>query len=227
MGDFEFFRPGEASESYDPAAFERFRQQMQASAQAMAAIRRDEQRQKKKEDKLAAILLRLIRSNQKRGVLMLAAALLEQNIPPSFILSVIVLGNEDIYEELVKQGESPLPLLPEGAPEQTSEFALVTRFTDESVPLAVKAQIDAWGRGLFETASAVPFRMLETALDKDGKIKRVVIDCCANILGDFFALHQMRSMGYETYYSFCEFLLKGLMQRLKEQIANQRQIGSS
>ena len=72
MSDMEFFSPGEAGESYDPAAFERFKQQMKASAAFIAAARKSEQKQKEKEDKLAKILLKFIQTNQKSGILMLA-----------------------------------------------------------------------------------------------------------------------------------------------------------
>lgn len=223
MSDFEIFSAGEASESYDPAAFERFKEKIKKNAAFIAAARRDEQKQKQKEDKLAKILLKFIQKNQKSGILMLAAKLLEENIPPSFILNLIILGNEEIREEIQKEIQEQLPE-PRFATEATTEFSLVTRFADEALPLRLKAEIDTWGKGIFEAASAVPFRILETALDKSGVVKKVVIDCAANVLDDYLEVNKGPDIHYDTAFSFCEFLMRGVMNSLKKQIENQKEL---
>lgn len=172
---------------------------------------------------------------------MLAAKLLEENIPPSFILSIIILGNEEIERELKKEAAAEMPqLLAPAAPgtadfdpraadagqTQTSEFSLITRFSDESVPLVLKVKIDAWGKNIFEAGSAIPFRVLETALDKTGNIKQVVIDCAANVLSDFWETSTpAKAFDYDTFFSFCEFLMKGIMKQLQKQIENQKELG--
>lgn len=229
MSDFELFRPGEGSESYDPAAFERFKEQMKKNAAFMAAARWQEQKQKEKEDKLAKILLKFIQTNQKSGILMLAAKLLEQNIPPSVILAIILLGNEEVQAELkkeisaeMKQIEGPLSSQP--PPSDTPAFALVPKFEDQSIPLKVKAEIDDWGKGIFDACSAVPFRVLETVLDKEGNIKKIVVDCCANILDDYLASNGIPQILYDSCFSFCEFMIRGVLQALKKQIENQKEL---
>lgn len=229
MSDFEFFNPSEGGESYDPAAFERFKENLKKSAAAMAAVRKGEQKQKKKEDRLAKILLKFIQSNQQSGVLFLAAKLLEENVPASFILSIVLLGNEGIIGELkreiaMEQLAAPHESEPDGAPPVASEFSLLPRFAGASaVPLALKAEIESWGRGMFEAAEGMPFRLLETALDKEGNIKNVIIDCAANVLREFVE-REMPSMDYETYASFCAFLLRGIMTHIKKQIEDQKKI---
>ena len=195
MSDMEFFAPGEGGESYDPAAFERFKEQIKKNAAAMATAKQQEQRQKQKEDRLAKILLKFIQGNQKSGILMLAAKLLEENIPPSFILSIIILGNEDIQEELKKEIAADAAQIKGPADGATSdaaqaahsEFSLAVRFNDQSLPLKIRAEIDEWGKGIFEAGSIIPFQVLETAVQKDGMIKQIVIDCAANVLDDFMA----------------------------------------
>ena len=231
MSDFELFRPGEGSESYDPAAFERFKEQMKKNAAFIAAVKKSEQKQKEKEDKLAKILLKFIQTNQKSGILMLAAKLLEQNIPPSVILAIILLGNEEVQAELkkeisaeMKQIEAPVEVSQINTEKSTTEFALVLKIADQSIPLKVKAEIDDWGKGIFEACSTVPFRVLETALDHEGNVKKIVVDCCANILDDYLASNGIPQIKYDACFSFCEFMIRGIMQALKKQIENQKEL---
>lgn len=229
MSDLEFFNPGEGGESYDPAAFERFKEQIKKNAAFVAAMRKGEQKQKQKEDKLAKILLKFIQTNQKQGILLLAAKLLEENIPPSFILSVIILGNEDLKKELQNAQEAPAGSADvrkiETAVPVANEFSLMASFTDKTLPLKLKIEIDEWGKGIFEAGSAVPFRVLETATDKEGKIKRVLIDCTANVLQDFMESNgQAGEAVYDTFFSFCEFLIKGIFKKLREQLENQKEL---
>lgn len=232
MSDMEFFSPGEGGESYDPAAFDRFKEKMKKNAAFMAAARKSEQKQKQKEDRLAQILLKFIQSNQKSGILMLAAKLLQENIPPSFILSIILLSNKEIQMELKKETEF---MLGQGADAQETrapptstptEFSLVTRFSDHSLPLKIKAEIDSWGKGIMEAGSAIPFRVLETAIGQDGHVKKVVVDLSANVLDDFLQENNGPQLGYETFFSFCEFLMQGVMNRLQKQIENQKELGN-
>lgn len=235
MSDLDFFNPSGGSESYDPAAFERFKEQIKKNAAFIAAARKGEQKQKQKEDRLAKILLQFIQRNQKSGILLLAARMLEENIPASFVLSVILLGNDELAEELKKEAVQNVPQLEAGASEPSpsppsppdptpNEFSLVTGFSDGALPLKIKAEIDAWGKGIFEAGSAIPFRILETVLSKEGSIKKVTIDCAANVLDDFFAQNDKAEIAYDTCFSFCEFFMKGVMKKLQQQIENQKEL---
>lgn len=225
MSDLESFNPGEGGESYDPAAFERFKEQIKKNAAFVAAIRKGEQKQKLKEDRLAKILLKFIQSNQKSGILLLAAKLLEENIPASFILSLIILGNEEIANELKREMKADSPQIEGGnAQKLPSEFSIMPRFADESLTIKIKVGIDDWGKGILEAASSVPFRVLETALDREGKIKKPVIDCASNVLGDFILSNNGKIVDYDTYYSFCEFLMRGVMNHIQKQIENQKEL---
>lgn len=229
MADFESFNAGQAPESYDPAAFERFKEQIKKSAAQMAAARKDEARQKVKEDRLAAILLKLIKSNQKRGILLLAARLMQENIPPSFILAIIVLGNHDIAEEMRQELAqlAPVPGAEATADHPTSEFSLIAQYGDAAAPLTIKAELDMWGKGLLETASAIPFRILETCLDSQGNIKNILIDASANVLDDFLETNGQPEVAFESAFSFCKFLMEGIMKAMQRQIENQKSLGGS
>lgn len=243
MSDLEFFTPGEGGESYDPAAFERFKEQMKKNAAFIAAARKGEQKQKQKEDRLAAILLKFIQHNKKSSILMSASRLLQENIPASFVLAIIILGNEELKEEAAaelkqlkaaeisagaeqEQQDAPSESALEGAgyQAQAAEFALTARIADESLPLKLKAQIDEWAKGIFEAGSAVPFRVLETALSKEGNVKKVVIDCTAEVLLDFFAVNKGPHITYDAFFGFSELLMQGVMKRLQKQIENQKEL---
>lgn len=225
MNNLEFFQPSEGGEAYDPAAFERFKQQMQRNAAFIAAAKQSEQKQKKKEDRLAAILLKFIQGNQKSAILMLAAKLLEENIPASVILSIIILGNEEVQRELkaeiAREVEGEQAELQSGAHIDT---ALMPKITDHQIPPYLRVEIDAWAKGIFDAASAVPFQLLATALDNQGNVKQIMIDCAANILEDFLENAGGKNLPYDTYFSFCEFLMKGVMQKVREQIENQKEL---
>lgn len=217
MSDLELFTAGEGGESYDPAAFERFKEQMKKNAAFIAAATKSEQKQKQKEDRLAKILLKFIQTNQSSGILMLASRMLEENIPASFILSIIILTNEEIREEVANEIKSA-----PNAPTET--FSLMPRIDDPTIPLRLKVEIEKWTNDIWESASAAPFRMLETALTKEGAIKQVAIDCAANVLDDYLAKHQLPEFTYNNCYSFCEFLMKGIMNGLQKQIENQKMV---
>lgn len=217
----EFFSPTEGGESYDPAAFERFREQMKKNAAAMAASRKSEQKQKEKEDCLAQLLLRFIQQHQKSGILMLAAKLLQENIPASFILSMIILGNSDLQEELKKELSRVLP--PRGDVSQAherTEFSVAIPSADQTLPLHAKAEIDAWWKGIFNAALAIPFYTLEKCLDREGNIKKIILDCSANVLDDFLASQGLPQISFNSCFSFCEFCMKGIFCELKKQIEN-------
>lgn len=233
MSDLEFFNPSEGGESYDPAAFERFKEKIKKNGAFMAAARQQEQKQKQKEDKLAKILLKFIQNNQKSGILMLAARMLEENIPASFILSIILLGNEELIADMKQEAGVDMARLanPEtssGSSAQPmpkpSEYSLSTNFGNASLPLKIKAEIDSWGNGIYETGSSIPFRILETALDSEGNLKKVVIDCSANVLDDYLASSGAPQISYDACFSFCEFSLKGIMNAYKKQIENQKEL---
>jgi hypothetical protein len=163
---------------------------------------------------------------------MLAAKLLEENIPPSFILAIILLGNEEVQIELKREMQFDAMQLEvsetleagKTGPAEAAEFSRMTRFSDSTLPLKVKAEIDGWGKGILEAGSSVPFRVLETALTVDGHVKKIVIDCCANVLDDFLAQNGAKEITYDACFSFCEFLIQGVMQELQKQIENQKEL---
>lgn len=227
MSDFEVFSFNEAGESYDPAAFERFKEKVKKNAKFVAALRKSEQKQKQKEDVLLKILMRFFQKNQSRGVVLLASRMLEQNIPAAFVLAVIILGNEELQKEAQNVLLLNKPQNAGAGGADKTEFSLISAFRDESIPLKLKAEIDEWGRGLLEAGLTQPYRLLETALDHEGNVKRIVIDCMANVVQEFLEKSAMQNLSYETTFSFCEFLSHGVLKRVKTELENRRLLENS
>lgn len=227
MSDAEIFSFNESGESYDPAAFERFKEKVKKNAKFVAALRKAEQKQKKQEDALLKILMQFFQKNQKQGILLLASRLLEQNIPASFVLAIIILGNEALKEEvshaMIAQGFQKETLDSE-RPKPAQEFSLMAQFSDPSIPLKIKVDVDGWGKGLYEAASSQPYRLLETAIDRENNVKQIIIDCMANVLHDFLENNGMPNFSFDTAFSFCEFLAKGLLTRIKDEIENRKMV---
>lgn len=242
MDGLDFFNPSDGGESYDPAAFERFKEQVKKNGQFVAAMQRDEKKKKKKEDALAQIILAFIKANKNSGLMVIVSELLEQNIPASFILAIIVLGNPEIRtaidqhekEQLaLESGEKDFPMSSRPAlpalneEQQATEFSLVARFNDSTIPLKIKLALDEWGVGIFQAGTSQPFKILETVLDKTGHVKNVVIEACATVLQSYLTVSDeatFASRGHESFVSFGEFVMRGIMQKLKDQVENQKQL---
>ena len=241
MSDFEFFGGSEGGESYDPAAFERFKQKMQANAQFIAALQKGEQKQKKNEDALHQLLMHFFQSHQNQGVTLLAARLLEQNIPALFVLRIIILGNEDLQKQvadLLKLGpaaseESDASVAHDAAPvlsihgalnrqPHADSMQLVPQFKDQTIPLRIKIQLDEWSRDMLDAARTYPYRILQTTLDKEGAPKQVIIDCMANVLENFFEKNGITEPSYESAFKFCELVLHGVLGTLKRELEDQK-----
>ncbi len=246
MDGLDFFSPTEGGESYDPAAFERFKEQIKKNAQFVAAMQKDEKKKKKKEDALAQILLKFIQANQHSELMVIVAELLEQNIPASFILALIVLGNEDIKQAIIEHenqearlalAAGEFPEVSANGPEKrdplsgremvTSEFSLVSRFSSAAISLDIKIALDEWGLGIYQAGASQPFRIIETVLDKEGLVKEIVSKACATVMQHFLVEKDpltFRPRGFSTFFSFSEFMIKGILQKLKEQIEGQKQL---
>ena len=101
MSDLESFGGMDAGgDQMSAAAFEKFKERMKAAAAQLKALQAGEQKQKKTEDELIKILLKFITSGKKRDILMLVLRLLEMNVPAGFIVSLLIISNQEIQQEL-------------------------------------------------------------------------------------------------------------------------------
>lgn len=239
MSDFESFFGVDAGEGMDEAAFEQFKERMKANQAGMQALKKGEQKQKKKEDKLIKILLKFIRSHHKTDLVLLVSRVLEQNMPAAFILSVILLGNEDIQEEIGIHLRLPAAQEKELARVETqmaeenhltanqsssSQTALTLFGINQHVlPLKIKIALDLWGRNMYESAAAYPYKMLKTALNYEEKISPHLIKLTAHVLFDYFEVHELEA-DYKAVEEFCEFSLKGILKKVRKEIEAQNEL---
>jgi hypothetical protein len=186
MSDFEAFSGADAgAEGSDPAAFERFKERMKAASAGLAAAQAGEQKARKKEDELIKILLKFIKSNQKHDQLMLVVRLLEENIPASFIVSLLLISNKTIQEELG-----------------------VKLLGNENH----KTPIDAWLSEIAKRADENPDRILETVKDKEGFIKLPVIQLAVFSLRDFLE-SQNSPTEYDKLKEFITLMLEKILNK--------------
>lgn len=221
MSDLEsFFSNDNRGESMDPAAFERFKERMAAAAAQLKALQKQEQKQKKKEDELVKILLRFIQTGTKRDIMILVARLLEQNVPAAFIVSLLLINNEDIQREL------GVKLFLPGEVEEQKATALTLPdhyMKGEIIPLKIKIAIDAWAHEIVDRSQEYAHRVLETVLDQDGLVKLVVIQLGVFCLRDYLDEEGI-NIDYDLMKGFVELMLEGILKKVEEEFKNRKRM---
>ena len=223
MSDLESFSGFEGGgEGMDAAAFEKFKERMKAAAAQLKALAAGEQKQRKKEDELIKILLKFIKTGKKKDILLLVLRLLEQNVPAGFIVSLLLISNREMQEDL---GLKMLSSGPEHKiPEDSDMETLPDRYLKESVlPLRVKIAIDAWLNEIAKRASDNPERILFTVLDQDGIIKLPVTQLAVFCLRDFMEQQGIES-SYDKLKDFMDMMLEGIIKKTREQFENRKQL---
>lgn len=221
MSDFESFGGFEAGrESFDPAAFERFKERMAAAAAQLKALQKQEQKQKKSEDELIKILLKFIQSGKKKDILLLVSRLLEMNVPAAFIVSLLLISNKDMQDQL------GLRLLPSGEVEQAVEES--TNLPDlyiggEILPLKVKIAMINWIQEVTKKVNDHPHRTLKTVVDPDGQVHLTAIQLGSFCLRDFME-EQDVPHEYDQLKEFVSFFLNDLLQKVAEDLKNRKEL---
>lgn len=221
MSDLEsFFGADDRGESMDPAAFERFKERMAAAAAQLKALQKQEQKQKKKEDELVKILLRFIQTGTKRDIMLLVSRLLEQNVPAAFIVSLLLINNEDIQREL------GVNLLPPGAVEEEKIRTLTLPdhyLKGEIIPLKIKIAIDAWAHEIIDRSREYAPRVLETVLDHDGLVKLSAMQLAVFCLRDYLEEEGIR-IDYDLLKEFVGLMLEGILKKVDEEFRTRKKL---
>ncbi|MEK7528928.1 MAG: hypothetical protein AAB592_04120 [Patescibacteria group bacterium] len=228
MSDFELFSGGDVAESYDPQAFERFKDKIKKNAQFIAALKKQEKKQKDKEDRLIKLISGWIQKNQNRAIMLLVARLIEINVPASFILALILLGNDELQKEagiVLVSAEEARDIQEGGGGVGAERGALAVLSSDSSVPLRVRAEIEAWSKNMYDAALEFPYRILETTVDAAGAIKPQVTDLAVHVMEDFLKLHSS-PMEHDGVVEFCMFLVQGILKKVKSEI-EQKQLDTT
>ena len=206
----------------DTASFEKFKERMKAASAQLKALAKGEQKQRQKEDELIRILLKFIKTGKKKNTLMLVLRLLEQNVPAGFIVSILLISNQDMQEAL---GLKMLPSAPElSVPGDSDIETLPDKYLeDSSLPLSIKLAIDAWLQEIAKRAAEYPDRILKTVLDEEGLLKLPVTQLAVFCLRDFLEMENIEH-SYDKLKDFVDLMLEGIIKKTKEQYANLKQL---
>ena len=240
----EDFTGVEGGEGMSESSFEAFKEKMAAASAQIAAIKKEEGKQKKKEGDLYKVLVKFIKKSGKRELVLLISRALEQNIPASFVLAIILLGNEEIQKELgeeimmiksAKEGDS------EGIDEEKSKAITFFEDEDKTLPLKIKAKIDDWIKNmLLHAQDSAPKLMKvafvettraekedniidESASKKKKTIKAILPKLIAFILRDFLEENKINEP-YEKLSNFAFFIIRGILSKTKDNLDNRELI---
>lgn len=221
MSDFESFGGFDAGgESFDPAAFERFKERMAAAAAQLKALQKQEQKQKKSEDDLIKILLTFIQTGKKKDILLLVSRLLEMNVPAGFIVSLLLISNHDMQAQL------GIKLLPSGQEEREVEQS--TNLPDlyiggKILPLKVKIAMLNWIHEVTKKVNDHPQRVIKTLVDPDGQIHLTATQLAAFCLRDFLE-DQGVPHEYDQIKQFTSFFLNDIIIKAAEKLKNRKEL---
>lgn len=245
MSDLESFGALDGGEGLDPAALERFNEQMRENAAHIAALQKAQAAQQQQEDKLVKIILKFIRTSQKKELVVLVTELLEQNVPAGFILSLIVLGNEDIQEEagiklalpeedITRLEETALAVSKAQAGNTAQNHAdastKIILFNSDisTLPLKVRIAIDLWSKNILAAGLGNPNKVLDSvylpgmrgesvATDGEIHIKDIVVKTAVFVVYEFMHANSVEGKRSEIY-DFCLLLLKGIFEKIEESL---------
>jgi hypothetical protein len=226
MPDLEsFFGADGGGEGMSEQDFERFKEHMRAATAQLKALQKSEQKQKKKEEKLIRILLKFLKSSKRQDILLLVSRVLEQNVPANFVLSLIVLGNEEIQ----KDAGMNLKMLPSGkkieeASEEETRQSLALFGADEKIlSMKAKIEIDNWIKNMYEQAEEKPYKVLDTVLDFEKNVKLIVVQLACFILRDFLKDNGL-PVQYERLKEFLSLVLGKMMEDTKDKIDGTKEL---
>ncbi len=216
----ESFSSFDASEGMSEAAFEAFKEKMKRAAAQIAAIKKEEKKQKQKEDELFKILLRFIKSSKNKELVLLISRVLEKNIPSSFILSMIWLGDTELMEQLEN-----LKVLNAGD-SKVNEKSIVFFKEERTFSLENRIELDRWIKGILEQAGERPEKLLKTAYEyKDEKkiISPALINLFAYLMKNYFNQNKIE-FSTERIDSFTSLVLKNILDRTKHDYENRAKL---
>jgi len=244
----------DAGEGMSEGALEQLRERMKAAAAQIAAIKKEEKKQKKKEQELLKILLQFVQRSQKKDLVLLLSRCLEQDIPANFLLAIILLSNKEIREQMggasgfmalePGQGTTDQVLLggeESHVPDPEDKALIFFSEEDESLPLKIKIELDAWIKSLLFQAEEAPQKLLKKAykieiikhktdsyfddprIEEKKYIQPPLIRLTAHVVRDFLEQNNM-SEPIEKLESFSEFILKGILQKTKDAVENRKEL---
>lgn len=196
FGDVEQFGGGqEGSEGMSEAAMEAFREQMKAAGQQLKALQKGEQKKKKKEEKLAKIISQFLQKKSKRTDLAFQAAeALALNIPAGFVLSMLLLGDQESRKAASESEVSDK----QDSDKQDADVITLSgndlsyMMTDDEAQTArLHAELIPWTDMMYSQAKHDALRLLQQSRDEDGRLYPVMIQLPSTVMKYFLQDHRL------------------------------------
>lgn len=166
----------DAGEPMSAASLEKLQERMAQAQAQIAAIHKEEKKHKKKENDLLAILVKFVKTSHKTELTLLISRVLEQNLPANFVLAIILLGNQEIQQQVGdflmlkslrhNDIQTPAAAATPESPSQSAESEKSLTFfnsQDHTMPLKIKIELDQWIKSLLLQAEENPHKLLRTA----------------------------------------------------------------
>lgn len=228
MSDLEHFGgASEGSEGMSEAAMEAFREQMRAAAQQVKQLQKGEQKRKKKEEKLAALLTQFLQRKSGRSDLaFLAAHVLALNIPPAFVLSVLLLGDRESQQELTmaaKEDDKGLEVevvsgeVIKNITLDEDELALL-RTEDEAQSQLIIDEVLVWIEILYIQARNDQIRIIRNGYDEEHRIQPSISEYMSAVMKHFMTDNGM-NIPPENIETLTRNILHKLFSALEENLS--------
>jgi len=152
---------------------------------------------------------------------------LEDNLPVLFLLSVILLGNNDIQREI---GFFLYDEQRDANKEMNSDTTLSLFSEDQTLPLKAKIQMDNWVREMMNVANENPSKLLNHVYDENDNIKQSLINLVAYISQEFIYEHKfgqdatMQKPSELKTLEFATFLCKGIIKSAVERLESLKKL---
>ncbi len=149
------------------------------------------------------------------------------------------MGNEDLQhqsginlelnppnqEQSQDENESKTPQSPFEknylAGDSHEESNLITFQQEQLLPLKIKLSIDLWIKNIYQAGMMNPYKVRNTALDVEYKLKPQVIDLTRYILQEYLASQNLPN-NTQQLNQFCQVMLEGIMKQLEKSIEKNR-----
>lgn len=206
--DLESFRPSDdGTNKVSEQAAEAFREQMRKASAQMKALQKGEQKKKKKEDRLAKIISEFLKKKTKTDLVLLAAQVLAESIPPNFVLGMLILSDRESLEEghkiLAEEGRRLQP------------FQLDEEERD-LIPEA-NGEIVDWVNLMGEYGAQEGLKLLENIKNQDGKLKYILVEFMTAVLEDYFQEKNM-SFDRENLKNFTIHILRKVVAEIQQNL---------
>ena len=227
MSDLENFSPSEGGgEGMSEAAMEVFREQMRAASQQLKQLQKGEQKRKKKEEKLAKLLTQFLqRKSGRTDLAFLAAHVLALNIPPAFVLSVLLLGDRESQQDLTmaaKEDDKGLEVeVMSGETIQNitldeDELALL-RSEDMQRSQLIIDEVLVWMEIMYMQAQNDQLRMIKNGYDEDHRIQPSLVEYM-NAVMKHFVTDNALNISTENVVTLVDVILRKIFGTIEENL---------